>query len=440
MPDMSKLYNGKGVVAMPSEPMSFERLHRGGDEISVSSGGSRYGQYRIRSRSRSNGRPSSGSISRSRDIVQEVYDKMGVNYVRGQHTSLETLITNTKGLGANQRDTRDVEVHPTTPRSILRTHDFGSANGNNKTPPLPHPSRGRLSQQWPPPGPMDEPTLMTKTNATSDSNIKKSRFDRMSLPSLSPAGASPSPQAEMRDIDDNRKLFAQNDDDRDTTSVVSSKSVKERINMYRASASGNRSQSHDTNFKKHPDKINLYATPSIAADGPKPAEDVAIEIDQSSCISVMKNEHPSNNSVSRLSVGDARLSAIHRSTNQSSGNTVSGGTVAKKISVVEIPHGEMQGHDAGSAASSVSGEDFLSASPRRRSHRSITGKSNSGYVEKMVEERVLAQVAVLNRKVDAEIRRIENRIDQECKARIEALEKRNQELVDLLARNGIIPM
>ena len=428
MPNMSKPNNGSGIVAISSESRSIDRSQRVGDEFSVSSnrsGGSRYSQYKGSNRSRSNG----GS---ARDIVQEVYDKMGVNYVRGQPTNLDTLLTHNKDLGAG--DNRDEPQPTATRRSISHTHAFGSLNGSSKTPPIPRPSRGRLSQQWPPPGPKEEPEA---TSAVSVSSIK-SRFDRKVLPSSSPTGSARSPQVDRRDMDETRAIFNQPDDERDTTSVVSSsKSVKERISMYRASTgAGHRVQLYGSSVKKHPSKINLYDS---SADAPMLMTNGATEIDQGSFIRAMKTEHSSNNSVSRLSVGDAWLSALHRSTLPSSANTVSGGTVAKKIPVVEFPHGDMDGDDAGSAASSVSGEDFISASPKRR-NRSIAGRSTSGYIEKIVDERVHAKVAALDRKFESEIRRIDNRIEQECKVGLEALKRRNQELTNLLEQNGIIAM
>jgi hypothetical protein len=466
MPDRSKLYNGKGVIAMPSEPISFEGFPRVGDDVSVSSnrsGGSRYGGYRNRSRSRSNA--GSGSISRSRDIVQEVYDKMGVNYVRGQ--PLGMLLTNNKESTDNQNDTHKMEAQTTTPRSLTRIQELRSTGGNTNTPPIPRSSRAGVSQQWPALGPMDEVETVPTSSALPPT---KGRFGRLSLPIPSPAAALRNNQADKRDADDSKVFFAQDADERDTTSIVSSsgnerhgtsksgsgdfarneneydaasvvscsRSVKERIGMYRASTGG----SHGGGFgrsslQKHPPKINLYDSPNNAANFSRSVNDDAIEIDQRSCIGVNRNEYSGDKSVSRLSLGDAWLSAINGSNIPSSGNTVSGGTVTKNISVVEIPHADMQGHDNRSAASSVSGEDFL-VSPRHRSHRSSAGKISSVFVEKIVEERVQSQVAVLNRKFEAEIRRIENRIEKECKASIRDLEKRNQELADKLAKTGVI--
>lgn len=430
---MSKLYNGAGVVAMPTERMSFEKPPRsGGDDVSTSSN-------RSRNSSRSNGR----SGSRSRDIVQEVYNKMGVNYVRGQSTSLETLLMNNKGLGEDLKETRGSEAPSVTPRNTIRAHDFGSANSKSETksPSLSRPSRGRLSQQWPPPGPMEEGETVAKSPALSVSSMK-SRFNRMSLPAKSPVNGFPKKSVERREIDTIKSEFGGFEDERDTRSVVSSaKSVKERIGMYRASTGGIRRQSYGSNVNKRPPKINIYDTSSVV-DSTNRAADSTIEIDQSSFIGLSKNDYPSNNSVSRLSVGDAWLSAIHRSTIPSSANTVSGNTVSKNISIVEIHHNDLSGDDAGSAASSVSGEDFLSASPKRQVDRGLVkgGKRSNANFEHMVEERVQAQIAILNMKFEAEIRRIENQIDQECKVRIESLEKRNEELMDLLTQNGIIPM
>ena len=430
MPNMSKPFSGSGVVAILSESRNSERSQRVSDDFSVlsnRSGGSRYSQYRGSHRNRGNG----GS---ARDIVQEIYDKMGVNYIRGQPTNLETLLTQNNGGGETRKSSSEPQAAAT--RSILRSHAYGNANDSSKTPPIPRPSRGRLSQQWPPPGPIEEPESASVVVSVSG---MKSRFDRKSLLTSSPVGSATNHQVERRDIDEARAVFNQPDDERDTTSVVSSsKSVKERISMYRASTStGQRPQLYGSNVKKHPSKINLYDS---SADAPNTTTDGATGIDKGSFIRAMKDEHPSNNSVSRHSVGDVWLSALHRSTAPSSANTVSGGTVAKKIPVVEFPHGgDMDGDDGGSAASSVSGEDFISAFSKRRG-RSITGRSTSGYVEKLVEERVQAQVAALERKMNAEIRRIEKRIEQECKVSIAALQRRNQELTNLLEQNGIMAM
>jgi hypothetical protein len=70
-----QLYHGHKVVAMPSSAcggMSVRNV--------VSSKNTDYLATSPRCRSRS--RSSRGSVSRSRDIVQDVYDRMGVNYTR----------------------------------------------------------------------------------------------------------------------------------------------------------------------------------------------------------------------------------------------------------------------------------------------------------------------------------------------------------------------
>jgi len=414
---------------MASEPTRFERPLSYGDDFSVlsnRSSGSRYSQYRVPNGSRMNGRVR--PVSRSRDIVQEVYDKMGVNYVRGQPTSFESLIGGNNDQ-TQQSGTRETQGRPTTPRSIFRNLDpTSSTDENKKTPPTPRPSRGRLTQRWP----IMSTEEATETKATSVSvSDMKSLFDRTSTPTPLPTKNS---LIEKRDIDDARAVFTQQDEERDTRSVISSsKSVKERITMYRASTGGQRVQLYGINVKKHPSKINIYDS---SADAPQKATEGAVEVERDSLVGGMKND---SQSVSRLSVGDAWMSAIHRSTIPSSGNTVSGGTVVKKIPVVEFPHGDGEGDDDCSAASSVSGEDFLSASHKRRA-RSISDRVNSEYIEKMVEHQIQVQISVLNRKFENEIRRIENRIDRECKARMEALDKRNQELMGLLKQHGVFEM
>ena len=107
----------------------------------------------------------------------------------------------------------------------------------------------------------------------------------------------------------------------------------------------------------------------------------------------------------------------------------------------------MHGHDNVSvAASSVSGEDFLpSSSPSKRNgNKSHIGKSVGGHcdvatkesIEKLIEERVQSQIAYVTRKFESEIRRLENRIDKECKLPLEDLEKKTQSLTTLSSHGG----
>jgi hypothetical protein len=72
-----ELYHGHKVVAMPSSAFGGMSV---GAVVSSENTDHRASTPRRRSRSRSIGRK--GSVSRSRDIVQDVYDRMGVNYTR----------------------------------------------------------------------------------------------------------------------------------------------------------------------------------------------------------------------------------------------------------------------------------------------------------------------------------------------------------------------
>jgi hypothetical protein len=138
------------------------------------------------------------------------------------------------------------------------------------------------------------------------------------------------------------------------------------------------------------------------------------------------------------------------------------------MSIVNIPSDELNGvngvvvQDAASlAASSVSGDDFAS-SPKKDPYLKRTSASSNRFsseytrsggphdhpdtalpnqIEKLVEERVQAEVATMWKSVEAEIRRIESRMELDYKARIEELEKKtdkvNSILSKILSRKGI---
>jgi hypothetical protein len=417
------------VVAMPTapfDPTSYKE-RPASDDASVSSYHSR-----LKNRNR-------GSVSRSRDIVQDVYDRMGVSYVRGR-PSIETLLQDKIPGGSAQKS------------KAIASPSMEANSGHQRTA-----SRGSVSSQWPPVA-----TPRSNENEEKVSSHRKvpgpkdSNNRRTSMPLSASRSFSRKHTADQRDEEAKTVDFHAPDDERDEISVVSaksSKSVRDRISMYASSvgrASMGASIGGSSRVKvrhsyggttsskgSHPPKVNLYGGASTTGnEGVKDGAEVSVDpshtVDQTSCIGGARNRYSGANSASHRSVGDAFLTAINKPHYQSS--SPGSKHISRSIPVVEIPSGEVHFNENGSAASSVSGEDFM-LSPRQRGGK--FAKANAANTEKQIDERVSVQVAILSRKFDAEIRRVENRIDQECKARIEQLERKNEELVVLLSKAGI---
>lgn len=404
---------GHKVVALPPGPfdlMSYQDRQMG-DDASASS-------YHSRLRSRSRG----GSVSRSRDIVQDVYDRMGVNYVRGR-PSIDT------GLKDNDQMSKGQDVSP-------RRSKFGinATPGSHSD----EASKGRISSQWPPATSSPDKSSHSRSFSVTG---PKDRNGRRSMPFASSRSFSRTLGGDQRDEEVKTDVP---DDERDAISIVSaksSKSVRDRISLFgtsvRATNTGGSSRVNvrhsyggSSNKRSHPPKINLYDSLNVGKEGVNDGADIAADpslgVDQTSCIGGTRNRVSGANSTSHRSIGDRFLSSISKANSPSSS--------PRHMMIVKIPSNDGQGNEVASAASSVSGEDFMT-SPTQRGGKFV--KTNAGQIEKQIEERVNAQISILNRKFDAEIRRIENRIDQECKARIENLEQKNDELAVLLARAGI---
>lgn len=198
---VAELYKGHKVVVMPS-----------GDEIGLKSptwnaDNKTTSPYRRRSRGRSTER---SPVSRSRDIVQDVYDRMGVNYTRGR-SSIDSLVEDNAakqpktrpsalGLTVNVPDEKTTGVSPrnaqvsprnsqmsprnlpvsprnlsasprnvsVSPRhvpasptnSIRGRSDSFASNGERRCRSL---SRGRIANRWPPAQASSTPIVPTPT-------------------------------------------------------------------------------------------------------------------------------------------------------------------------------------------------------------------------------------------------------------------------------------
>lgn len=103
--------------------------------------------------------PARTPASRSRDIVQEVYDRMGVNYVRGR-SSVE--FDDNKSTISIHSGTKSVTKSPSRRRSAGSDFSAGSANGQPTGPSTEGAgsqsvsSRGRVGARWPPPHQSDD--------------------------------------------------------------------------------------------------------------------------------------------------------------------------------------------------------------------------------------------------------------------------------------------
>lgn len=453
------------MVAMPSGPFEGFNYHeRKGDDGSISSYHSRY-------RSRSNGR--GPPVSRSRDIVQDVYDRMGVNYVRGRSSIENLLEQNRPSSGESQGDGQDL---PNSMNRVNSRHsEFGTSStmkpgnltGDNSSGHQRSGQCGRLANKWPPVTPNgpngsdDNGSSHSRNSHNSNKNPtflvagSKDRNSRMSMPATFSNFGHRNQQPEHRDEEGKEIDVHAPDDERDAISVLSFKSnkssVKDRIGMYTSNNKPNtgsratvrHSYSGNICKRSYPPKVNIYDSTSITGEVQKERMDnsaAGCKIDQSSYIGAPRNHHSSNQSVAR-SVADAYLTSISKPSNPSS----SPRAVSKNIAVVEISTNDFHGHDNASvAASSVSGEDFLPTSPSKKTvSKSHLGRTigvendfSKDFIEKLIEDRVQLQMNMLTKRFEAEVRRIENRIDQECKARIEALEMKNQALTTLLSQSG----
>ena len=186
------------VVASPAGPfVPSTYLEERADDASAASS---YHSRRLRSRSRG------GSVSRSRDIVQDVYDRMGVNYVRGR-PSIESFLKDPAIEADKSSANKDV--------STLSTGDYSSEVKHTVS---------RLSNQWPP------------TNGTAEKGSTHSRA--YSVPGKQLHRSSfhtPARISAVDSRDEAAKDHGAPEDERDTISVFSaksSKSVKERISIY----------------------------------------------------------------------------------------------------------------------------------------------------------------------------------------------------------------
>jgi hypothetical protein len=396
-----------------------------------------------RSRSGSTGRSSAlGS-----HIVQDVYDRMGVNYIRGR-PSIENLLEDDK---ANN------EAITPTPRgrsAIRRSESYDAKsstpsrgrkeNSNDSDRRRRLPSRGRISTIWPPPDaagstgnhkPSSSASQPSAVDAeillTSGTSVLKERnsYARRSMPQPSRPDLRQS-YTESRDEMKEDEPSPQ-DDDRDCVSVKSVKSVKDRINAFGASsrpstAARNVRRSFNSKFTKpqHPKKVDIYANSTASTDDQGGKQDVAEAFVDAS----------DNMGLNTYVIGrEPRFSAANSSSHHRSANS-------RNAPDVEIPSNQIHVGDedlASIAASSVSGVDFAE-SPKKRNRTDDKFSWNDGppdaHIEKLVEERVQAHIATLTEKFEGEIRQIEHRMEQDYKARIDELENKTDKVNSILSK------
>ena len=342
-----------------------------------------------RSRSRSIGRKSG---SRSHDIVQDVYNRMGVNYTRG-HSSIENLLEDNKGLvskSSNQKNARQL-------------------SSENPFQAVPKPkSRGRSTTRRI----EREPSTSTKAKSPTDrDSILQTLNHSRSFNGERNDGHS---YFESRD-DDHRQEAARNDEDAEARSVGARSvlSVKDRISAFETSSRKTSAQ-------------NIRSYNGLASD---------------------RRRDSSANSVSHRStksgVADAFLVAISQNK-----PAVSSPRSSKGVPIVEIQSRELHNgigiESASLAASSVSGEDFASKNLSStklnfRAHNipTLITTTENGYnekVEKLIEERVQSQVSQIYKHFEAEICRIETRLADEYRSRIEKLEKKTDKLYSVFSK------
>lgn len=483
-PSEKDLYEGHKVVAMPNSSFGGKTVR---DVVS-----GRNTERRTDYRNRTPTRRRSGSlgkspVSRSRDIVQDVYNRIGVDYIRGR-PSIESLLdkesdppppilndelpngpTSRGRATLSSTDTRGrsdegMAVERSRPRSLSRGRSViarwpydrqaaAAAGTNNSqsagtaldaaTPTSSAPpqmkARGNFRQRMSTPQPL---------NAGFGGSSSRS-VDMKKRQSYHPDIRPP----DMRDEQsDEAASLMKNRDMRELEELRDNISVKEMMSSYSGPSenkintpppvpsgrSGVR-KTYNNQFHKrdHPPKVDIYEEAGASTTGSRDGSMTAREQQNK------KRFSSSGNSVSARSIrsshlAESFLAAISPNKQQRPGSPTLG--YRTNIPLSGIPSGELNVpvDSASVAASSVSGEDF-ELSPRRRGGsghvKSYSGgiakyggyNGNDKLLEKYVEDRVQVQVTNMAKS-------IEGRFEQKYKGRIEELERQVDSLSTLVSK------
>ena len=336
--------------------------------------------------------PGKGSVSRSRDIVQEVYDRMGVNYVRGQN-SIELYDNNSS-----------ISINSETKKVIQSASRYGSnaSNASNAT----HcaPVRG--------------------TKKESEVIAQRSGFSSFHQKCQSLSVDTRNDQEERIDRGNN---IVQDEERNERHSTRSTRSIKSMISTFgggKSVASRNSSyrlespSSRKNSYKSPPKYVHASTPPNndsdkiidFRNDNNMDANMSIVSLDESQCRQQASRheEIPSRRasfqtSTTNSKVANSFLAAISSPT---TGNT----QATSKTS---------NGHSLAIFTSSTKNanvpiEILQSESPNSNCNNGI----NHETIDKIIEEKLQAKLTVLNASFEEKLRRV----DVDTKARMEEME------------------
>lgn len=465
-PELEEAYRGHKVVAFPARGRLSVR-----DVVSGHNNSSN-------NNTDAKPRPRSLSAGRTRrtasDLVQDVYNRMGVNYKRGENT----LLDDAKSEAAISEPTKNARGR--------ELEQEGSPERRSRSL-----SRGRLARNWPPsqivppsrpiytsasstvPAPTGTTTAPAST-APSSSVISKS--PRPTIGKMSPrpgqtsnsfgGKASPKRPAELKTSPKAESSFAE--EKKEDGPHLTPSSVKDRISIYGGNTKAKKqaravARAVDPQYaakfamRDHPPKIDIYGEEKKDETGDKVETTKEVEV-------------TSDTGASKESTGSVRLKptinlardflasvqakpAILTPKSVDRPSVLTPKKVGSVLSLLTSPaplieiraEDEVGGNDAGSVGmSSVSGDEF--ASTHVRSVKEATKKLswqernrlatyNSGRsspkptpsndaIEKMVDERVQAHIAGIEARMESQMRMMMQQLEEKVMTRLDAMEKK----------------
>lgn len=470
------MYKGHKVVVMPARDVVSSHNTFNGD----------------RPRSLSAGR----AQTRSRDIVQEVYDRMGVSRdasadafspTRGRSTAPQPGREQSGADPADKFSQRYMEA-----AALSSSRGRGADPGLNEERRSRSLSRGRaLAGRWPP-APANDSPIQAPVKPW-----KKEELGSVAAVPLSPNWTGQNSRSESQeDNEDNDSLRRESQED----ATTSTPSVKERISAYagvRTSRSFSTKKPVHYNFgtpRERPPKIDIYQEARKLVSTSKKGDDN----DKSAVVAPVPSAIPPSPAAAAAADAAAELvyrrssgwtpKSIHKATNGKSTpkaiNGISGGYLAaiksppstsKPVAPVptEAPLAEISAADGygdgySVAASSVSVDDFVASptcnrgeyalakkpswsergkhqvSPTARSANEGTSRQAkpaalpSADIDKIVEQRVQARISVIEMRLEEQMQRLEKRMEERMKTKInlidEKIDKMNSMLAMLLSR------
>ena len=505
--EMEDLFKGHKVVALPSRgrPVEPTNIHSSPSRSFVRT-------HRSLSAGRSRARPS--------DIVQDVYDRMGIHYKRGDDVvAADPLLTSgSRSANANANTTTSVthrgrgaekELEQERPRSL---------------------SRGRIASVWPPAhvaANLSNSTshLVLTSNTYRRGNLDPSKEPSLSAPKRSVGTFAPaSPQTggsanrrpssslafttttttttskgttngkdESKEKEEGKTSLQvaipapdhHGEDEREDILRISPLSIKDRISMYGGSCGKSNKSNHSatpkktlkkTTTKPPPPQIDIYEqhplqqrnsnefkfteekkddeyTKSPRSSRQEATAELARIRQGANCdiLDVSKTSYSTRHTSARNLTSSFFASTIQPNTKveqnksfQSESHT-SGGGGAPMLEIAAANNDDRSiNNDAGSAAlSSVSGDEFTPTNNRHQKAKSywnernrvtayaaptaaavpsMTSKFNNDAMERLIDERVQARMNSLETRIEAQLRRFMQQMEERIIAKLDAIE------------------